>query len=291
MYKGERRLGFMTALLSRKGKRAVFNALSLLLMTFIALLMVIPFVWMLSTSFKEMGQVLIFPPEWIPDPFVWQNYSDAWEMANFNLFFRNSAIVTFFTVVGQLLTCSLAGFAFARLRFPGRDGIFLIYLATMMVPIQVTLIPLYLLMKELGMINSFAGLIIPGIFSAYGTFMLRQFFMGIPKSLDESAVIDGCGYFRIYWQIILPLSKAALATQAVFCFMWQWNNLLWPLVMANEDSVRTLTVGLQLFKGQYSVAWNLLMAGSVISVIPILVLYVFLQKYFVQGIAMTGMKA
>lgn len=281
----------MTALLSRKGKRAVFNALSLLLMTFIALLMVIPFVWMLSTSFKEMGQVLIFPPEWIPDPFVWQNYSDAWEMANFNLFFRNSAIVTFFTVVGQLLTCSLAGFAFARLRFPGRDGIFLIYLATMMVPIQVTLIPLYLLMKELGMINSFAGLIIPGIFSAYGTFMLRQFFMGIPKSLDESAVIDGCGYFRIYWQIILPLSKAALATQAVFCFMWQWNNLLWPLVMANEDSVRTLTVGLQLFKGQYSVAWNLLMAGSVISVIPILVLYVFLQKYFVQGIAMTGMKA
>ena len=276
--------------LGKTAKKVIGNSVIYLIMIIVAIIMIIPFVWMVSTSFKEMGQVLIFPPQWIPDPFVWQNYSDAWTAANFSLFFRNSAIVTILTTIGQLVTCSLAAFAFARLRFRGRDTIFLIYLATMMVPIQVTLIPLYLLMKEFGWINTFAGLIVPGIFSAYGTFMLRQFYMGIPKSLDESAIIDGCGYFRIYWQIVLPLSKAALATQAVFCFMWQWNNLLWPLVMSNTDEVRTLTVGLQLFKGQYSVAWNLLMAGSVISVIPILILYVFLQKYFVEGIAVTGMK-
>lgn len=275
---------------NRNVRTGIKNAVVYALMIVIALIMVLPFLWMLSTSFKEMGQVLIFPPEWIPRPFVLANYAEAWELAKFNLFFRNSAIVTLLTTAGQLVTCSLAAFAFARLEFPGRDQIFLIYLATMMIPTQVTLIPLYLLMKQFNWIDTFSGLIVPGIFSAYGTFMLRQFFLGIPKSLDESAVIDGCGYFRIYWQILLPLSKAALATQAVFCFMWQWNNLLWPLVMTNTDAHRTLTVGMQLFKGQYSIAWNLLMAGSVISVIPILILYVFLQKYFVEGIAMTGMK-
>ncbi len=277
-------------LVNKRIQSGIKNTVVYVLMIAVALVMILPFLWMVSTSFKEMGQVLIFPPEWIPKPFVIHNYSEAWELAKFNLFFRNSAIVTLLTTAGQLVTCSLAAFAFARLEFPGRDQIFLIYLATMMIPTQVTLIPLYLLMKQFGWIDTFSGLIVPGIFSAYGTFMLRQFFIGIPKSLDESAVIDGCGYIRIYWQILLPLSKAALATQAVFCFMWQWNNLLWPLVMTNTDSHRTLTVGMQLFKGQYSIAWNLLMAGSVISVIPILILYIFLQKYFVEGIAMTGMK-
>jgi len=277
-------------LVNKRIQSGIKNTVVYVLMIAVALVMILPFLWMVSTSFKEMGQVLIFPPEWIPKPFVIHNYSEAWELAKFNLFFRNSAIVTLLTTAGQLVTCSLAAFAFARLEFPGRDQIFLIYLATMMIPTQVTLIPLYLLMKQFGWIDTFSGLIVPGIFSAYGTFMLRQFFIGIPKSLDESAVIDGCGYIRIYWQILLPLSKAALATQAVFCFMWQWNNLLWPLVMTNTDSHRTLTVGMQLFKGQYSIAWNLLMAGSVISIIPILILYFFLQKYFVEGIAMTGMK-
>lgn len=277
-------------LVNKRIQSGIKNTVVYVLMIAVALVMILPFLWMVSTSFKEMGQVLIFPPEWIPKPFVIHNYSEAWELAKFNLFFRNSAIVTLLTTAGQLVTCSLAAFAFARLEFPGRDQIFLIYLATMMIPTQVTLIPLYLLMKQFGWIDTFSGLIVPGIFSAYGTFMLRQFFIGIPKSLDESAVIDGCGYIRIYWQILLPLSKAALATQAVFCFMWQWNNLLWPLVMTNTDSHRTLTVGMQLFKGQYSIAWNLLMAGSVISIIPILILYIFLQKYFVEGIAMTGMK-
>lgn len=280
----------MTAPQTRALKRHTVNILFYILMGIIGMMMMIPFLWMVSTSFKEMGQVLIFPPEWIPDPFVLSNYSEAWQLAKFNLFFRNSAVVTIVTTIGQLVTCSLAAFAFARLSFKGRDVIFLIYLATMMVPVQVTLIPLYLLMKQFGWINTFAGLIVPGIFSAYSTFLMRQFMLGIPKSLDESAVIDGCGFFRIYWQIIMPLSKASLATLGVFCFMWQWNNLLWPLVMSNSDDVRTLTVGLQLFKGQYSIAWNLLMAGSVISVIPILVLYVFLQKYFVEGIAVTGLK-
>ncbi|AEF83209.1 carbohydrate ABC transporter permease [Leadbettera azotonutricia] len=271
-------------------KRISIDAFFYVFMTLIAVLMIVPFLWMLSTSFKEMGQVLVFPPQWIPKPFLLENYTEAWKLAKLDLYFRNSVIITIFTTVGQIITCSLAGFAFARLEFRGRNALFLLYLATMMIPIQVTLIPLYLLMKSFGWINTFAGIIMPGIFSAWGTFLLRQFFMGIPKSLDESAVIDGCGYFRIYTTIIMPLSKPALATLSVFCFMWQWNNLLWPLVIANSDAIRPLTVGLQLFKGQFHIEWNLLMAGSMISVVPILVLYVFLQKYFVEGIALTGIK-
>ena len=268
----------------------IINLLFYILMTAIALIMVVPFIWMLSTSFKENGKVLIFPPQWIPDPWVWENYSYAWTAANMALYFRNSVIVTVFITIGQTITCSLAAYAFARLEFKGRDTLFLIYLGTMMIPIQVTLIPLYILMKNFGWVDTFQGLIVPFIFSAYNTFLLRQSFLTIPKSLDESAIIDGCGYFGIFSRIIIPLSIPALITQALFCLLWAWNDLLWPTVISNTDNVRTLVVGLQMFKSAYAIQWNYLMAGTCISIIPMLVIYMLCQKYFVEGIAMTGIK-
>lgn len=280
----------MTIAMKRRRRTSIGDILLFILMAFIALIMVVPFFWMLITSFKENGQVLIFPPQWIPNPWRWDNYSYAWSAAKMGLYFRNSAIVTVLITIGQTVTCSLAAFAFSRLEFKGRDTIFLVYLGTMMIPIQVTLIPLYIIMKNFGWNDSFQGLIVPFIFSAYNTFLLRQSFLTLPKSLDESAIIDGCGYFGIFSRIILPLSKPALITQAIFCSLWAWNDLLWPTVIANTDKVRTLVVGLQMFKSAYAIQWNYLMAGTCISIIPMLLLYVFCQRYFVEGIALTGIK-
>lgn len=275
---------------SRKARKHIVNALFTILMLFIGAIMVVPFLWMLSTSLKEVGQAMAFPPKWIPDPVMWSNYPTVWNMANLGLYFRNTVIVTVFTTLGQTITCSMAAFAFARLEFKGRDVIFLVYLGTMMIPIQVTLIPLFMIMREFGWINTYEGLIVPFIFSAYNTFLLRQFFLSLPKSLDESAIIDGCGYFGIFTRIVLPLSRPALITQAIFCALWSWNDLLWPTVLAQTDEVRTLVVGLQMFMNQYAVQWDMLMAGSMISVLPMLILYLFCQRYFVEGIAVTGIK-
>jgi multiple sugar transport system permease protein len=280
----------MTIAMKRRRRTTIGDILLFILMVFIALIMVVPFFWMLITSFKENGQVLIFPPQWIPNPWRWDNYSYAWNAAKMGLYFRNSAIVTVLITIGQTVTCSLAAFAFSRLEFKGRDTIFLIYLGTMMIPIQVTLIPLYIIMKNFGWNDSFQGLIVPFIFSAYNTFLLRQSFLTLPKSLDESAIIDGCGYSGIFFRIILPLSKPALITQAIFCSLWAWNDLLWPTIIANTDKVRTLVVGLQMFKSAYAIQWNYLMAGTCISIIPMLLLYMFCQRYFVEGIALTGIK-
>ena len=271
-------------------KERAVNALLLVLMWFLVVIMVLPFIWMLSTSFKENGRVLIFPPQWIPDPWLWENYGYTWTAANMGLYFKNSLIVTLSLTVGQTVTCSLAAYAFSRLNFKGRDLLFLIYLGTMMIPFQVTLIPLYILMRQFGWIDTYKSLIVPFIFSAYNTFLLRQSFLTIPRALDESAIIDGCGYFGIYSRIILPLSRPALITQAIFCALWAWNDLLWPTVVVNTERVRTLVVGLQMFKTAYAIQWNYLMAGTCISVIPMLILYLFCQKYFVEGISTTGIK-
>ena len=271
-------------------KERAVNALLLVLMWFLVVIMVLPFIWMLSTSFKENGRVLIFPPQWIPDPWLWENYGYTWTAANMGLYFKNSLIVTLSLTVGQTVTCSLAAYAFSRLNFRGRDLLFLIYLGTMMIPFQVTLIPLYILMRQFGWIDTYKSLIVPFIFSAYNTFLLRQSFLTIPRALDESAIIDGCGYFGIYSRIILPLSRPALITQAIFCALWAWNDLLWPTVVVNTERVRTLVVGLQMFKTAYAIQWNYLMAGTCISVIPMLILYLFCQKYFVEGISTTGIK-
>lgn len=256
-----------------------------------AVLMVIPFIWMLSSSFKAEGDVFLFPPQWIPNPIEWQNYPQTFQTVPFAQFGINSLDVAVLCTVGQIFSCSTAAYCFARMRFPGRNLLFVILLATLMVPGQVTMIPIFLIMKSLGWVNTLYPLIVPAFLGgAFGTFLLRQFFLSMPAELEDAARIDGAGDFGIYWRIFLPLSKPALATLGVFVFLSRWNDLLGPVIYLNDQNMMTIPVGLTYFQGEYSTAWNLLMAGSLISLIPILLLFAVAQQYFVQGIVMTGIK-
>ena len=252
--------------------------------------MIVPFLWMLSTSLKNDMQAYQFPPIWIPRPAAWENYPNAWNALPFNRFFLNSAFVSLVLTGGQLLTCSLGAFAFARLRFPGREQLFVLYLATLMIPFQVIMIPLFVLVSRLRWIDSFWGLTVPLAFSPYGTFLLRQFFKSIPRELEDASKIDGCSYWRIYWNVMLPLSKPALATLGIFVFMWSWNNFLWPLLIINSLEMKTLPLGLAYFLGQYTVYWNLLMVGATIALAPVLIVFFLAQRYFIEGITLTGLK-
>lgn len=254
--------------------------------------MAVPFIWMISTSFKTIGEVFSFPPRWLPGSWRWQNYVEVFQEVAFARYILNTAIVTIGIVVGQLVTCSLAAYAFARLRFPGREALFWGYLATMMVPGQVTLIPAFLVIKYLGWLDSYKALIVPGIFSAFGTFLLRQFFLTLPKDLDEAATIDGCSPFGTYRTIILPLARPALATLTILTFMSAWNDLLWPLVVTSSESKRVLSIGLAIFNSspEFGTQWPHLCAGALLATLPVLMIYFSAQKYFVRGIALTGMK-
>jgi multiple sugar transport system permease protein len=255
-----------------------------------ALIMIIPFLWMLSTSIKDQGATMTLPPQFIPETITFTNYAQVAESFSIWKFLFNSFFVAVTSTLGQLLLCSMAAYAFSRLHFKGRDTLFLIYLATLMVPMQVTMTPQFILMKYLGWLDTYQGLILPGLFNAFGTFLLRQFFLGIPKSLEEAAFIDGASHFRVFFQIILPLSKPALATLAIFSFMQSWNNFLWPLIIVSNQDLMTLPLGLSILQGRWATDWNLLMAGVVISVIPILAVYLFAQKYFIKGITLSGIK-
>jgi multiple sugar transport system permease protein len=252
--------------------------------------MIVPFLWMVVTSLKTTDQIFTWPPIWIPKPVVWYNYVKATSYFPFFRYLQNTAYITVFIVIGQLITCSMGGYAFARLRFPGREVIFLLYLATMMVPGQVTIIPLYLWFKTLGWLDTYYAIIIPGLFSAFGTFMLRQFFLTLPRELEDAALVDGCSFFWIYSRIILPLSKPALATLAIFTFMGSWNSFFWPLIILNTPEKMTLSVGLALFVGPFDTTFNTLMAASVLVLLPVIIVYILGQKYFVQGVVMSGLK-
>jgi multiple sugar transport system permease protein len=251
--------------------------------------MIAPFLWMISTSVKTIPEIFAYPIIWIPEQIRWEKYREVLELLPYGRYLFNTAFVSIAVTALELLTCSLAAYAFARLRFPGRDKLFLLYLATLMIPGQVTLIPNFLLMRWFDWVDTYWALIIPQAFSAFGTFLLRQFFLSIPRELEEAARADGASYFRVYWQIILPLSGPALATLAVFSFMAQWNAFLWPLIVTHGDQMRTLTVGLRFFQDELVTQYHYLMAGTVMSIIPILILFLTLQRYFVRGIALTGM--
>ncbi|WP_236690362.1 carbohydrate ABC transporter permease [Guptibacillus hwajinpoensis] len=252
--------------------------------------MIVPFVWMISTSLKTQGATMVLPPEIIPSDINWGNYMKVTQAFPVLRFLGNSLLVASVSTVGQLILCSMAAYAFARLKFRGRDFLFLLYLATLMVPAQVTMTPQFILMKYLGWINTYEGLILPGMFNAFGTFLLRQFFISIPRELEEAAFIDGASHFRVYWQIILPLAKPALATLTVFAFMQSWNNFLWPLIIVSDSDMMTLPLGLSMLQGRWETDWNLMMAGVVISVLPVLAVYLFAQNYFIQGLTMGGLK-
>jgi len=254
-----------------------------------SVVMLLPFIWMLSTSLKEPREIFTYPPTWIPSHIAWENYPATVSAMPFGRFYFNSFVVAASVTILQILTSSLAAFAFARLRFRGRNALFLAYLATLMIPFQVTMIPNFILVRFLGWYDSYQALILPTAFSALSTFLLRQYFLGIPMDLDEAARMDGASSWRIWWQIIMPLSGPALAALSIFTFLASWNDFLWPLVITTSLEMRTLPVGISAFQGQYNVQWHLLMAGSVIAMLPVLIIYVIGQKWIVRGITLTGM--
>jgi len=277
-----------------KIKHILNNSLHYLVLIFIALIVLIPFAWMVSTSLKGRGVLTEVPPRLLPEKFFWANYPDTLIKHHFLRYSINSIYVALTASIGTLFTCSLAGFAFARLKFFGRDVLFSILLATMMVPLQVMIIPEFLIMLKLGWLDHplYLALIIPSwLAGAFGTFMLRQFFKPIPKDLEDAAKIDGCSIFGIYFKIFLPLAKPALATLFIFAFMTSYNNLLRPILYISSMHRMTLTIGLANFTRQYEVNENLKMVGSVITLMPLVVLYSFAQKYFVKGITLSGLKA
>lgn len=276
---------------SRKFQARVSAVVSHIILIFGAITMVIPFLWMLSTSFKAPGQTFVYPPQWLPDPVVAENYPNMWRALPFARFFLNSVKIASLATIGQLITCSMGAFAFSVLKFRGRDALFLGLVATLMVPYQVTLIPTFILFSKIGWVGTHLPLWVPAFWGgAFGTFLLRQFYLTIPMDLAESARIDGANIFQIFRHIYLPLSLPAMATLAIFTFMWSWNDLLNPLIYVSELDQLTLTVGMSLFQNQYGGKWTLMMAGAVVSILPILLIFFMAQKYFIRGIAMTGVK-
>jgi multiple sugar transport system permease protein len=255
----------------------------------LSLLMVTPLLWMLMTSVQTADEARSFPPV-LPSSIHWQNYTDALHAAPFGRFFLNTALVTGASVLGNLLLCSLAGYAFARLRFFGRDVVFVVILATLMVPFQVVMIPTFLIMKELGLIDSLGALILPNLVTPFGIFLMRQFFRTLPIDLEEAARIDGCSRLGTLFRVVLPLSGPALATLAVITFLYSWNDFLWPLIVIQSDSHMTLQLGLSTFQGAHATNWTLLMAGNVMAVLPMLVAFLLAQRQFVNSIAAVGVK-
>lgn len=259
-----------------------------ILLTAGSIIMLVPFFWMLSTSLKEPREIFAFPPVWIPSNIIWENYLETVSVMPFGRFYLNSLLVATSVTIIQLLTSSLAAFAFARLQFWGRNGLFLLYLGTLMIPFHVMLIPNFILMRFFGWIDSYAALILPPAFSAFSTFLLRQYYLSLPIDLDEAARIDGATSWRIWLRIIVPLSGPVLAALTIFIFLGSWNDFLWPLVITNSLEMRTLPIGLTAFQGQFQTAWHLLMAGAVIAILPILIIYILAQRRFIEGLAMTG---
>lgn len=262
-----------------------------IILAFGAITMIAPFIWMVSTSLKSLNEVFVFPPTLFGESLRWNNYLQISDRFPFSIFFLNSMKIAVLVTAGQLFTCSLGGYSFARLKFPGRDIIFLLYLATLMIPYFVIVIPIFIMMRSFGWVDTHYALIVPGLFSAFGTFLMKQFFLTIPRELEDAAKIDGCTPFGIYRRIFLPLSKPALAALGIFTFMWSWNDFLAPLIFLNTITKRTIPLGLAVMQGLYSTDWPSLMAASVLSVMPIIIVFLCAQEFFVKGITLSGLKA
>ncbi len=261
-----------------------------LLIIVISVIMLVPFYWMIATSLKTSYDAVKVPPVWFLNPPQWGNYVRLFSEQPMVRFLLNTVKIVVCVLVGQLFFSSLAAYSFARINFTGKNVLFMIYIGTMMVPTQVTLIPTYLIFANIGITDSHIPLILPSFFSAFGVFLLRQFFMSLPVELEEAAKIDGCNRFQIYWRIMLPLIKPALMTLAVFTFMSSWNDYMGPLIYLTSVDKYTISLGIASFKGTYLTSWELMMAGAVVSVIPILTFYLAAQKYFEEGIAFSGIK-
>jgi multiple sugar transport system permease protein len=266
------------------------TALRYLLLTIGALTMIVPFLWMVSTGLKAPGSVLTIPPELFPKEPTLASFRKVMDVVPLGRMFINSLFVTVVVVTAQIVTGSLAAYAFARMRWRGRDAVFMIYLATLMIPSQVTITPLFILMRQLGWINTYQGLILPSIVSAFGTFLLRQAMLNVPREYEEAAFLDGANHFQVYRTIVMPMIRPALATLAVLATMASWNDFLWPLFATNDAHLMTLPVGLSLLQGEHTSDWNLIMAGAVISVVPIILVFIAAQRTFINGMLQSGLK-
>jgi multiple sugar transport system permease protein len=254
-----------------------------------SLAMVVPFVWQIITSLKTLSSATAVPPSFLPEGH-WANYGRVFDLLPFGTQFLNTVVMALARTLGQVLFCSMAAYAFARLRFPMKRVLFGVILSVLMVPPQLFIIPQYQIMSDLGWLNSLQALIVPGLFSAFGVFLLRQFFLSLPVELEEAARIDGAGPLRIYWSIVLPLARPGLVALAVLTLLWSWNDLFWPLVVNSDPETMTLSAGLASLQGQFQTDYPVLMAGSLLASLPVIAVFVFLQRQFIQGIAQTGIK-
>ena len=255
------------------------------------LAMVLPFVWMVLSSVKPEAEVRSIPPTWLPETFTLENYRELFDRLRFPTYFLNSAVVAVVVTAGNLAFGSMLGYALAKLDFRGRRVVFALVLGTLMVPGMVTFVPLFVLVSNMGLTNTFPGLILPYLVGPLGVFLMRQYFLGLPDELIQAARVDGAGELRIFWSVMLPLTGPALATLGILTFLSSWNNFLWPLVVAQTEDMYTLPVALALYSvGQNATQYGLLLAGAVVVVVPVIVLFLAVQRYFVQGIAMTGIK-
>lgn len=277
--------------MKRHTKEITVKTISIIVLTLGAIIMLVPFLWMLSTSLKTQADVFDYPPSFFGSEIYWQNYVDVFQRMNFFDMLKNTVVVTLAVCLMQLATSMMAGFAFSYLKFKGREVIFNTFLFAVMIPFHVMLIPTFVLMRDLKLLNSLWSLILPCAVSPLGAFMARQNFMTIPNSLGEAAEMDGCTPIGIFWKIYLPLSKPIMATLTIFTFMQTWNDFIRPLIFLNSNTKMTLTLGLYNMVGNFATNWGMLMAAVILSILPVLILYLCLQDFFVEGIAMTGMKA
>ncbi|WP_030900802.1 carbohydrate ABC transporter permease [Streptomyces sp. NRRL F-5126] len=261
-----------------------------LLLTVGAVVTVFPLLWEVLTSFKSFGESTRVPPTILPRYWDWSNYATVFSSIPFAHEFVNTLLMTLLRTAAQLLLCSMAAYAFARIRFPGRGPIFLAFLAVLMVPGELFLLPQYQIMQDLGWLNSLQALVVPGMFSAFGTFLLRQFFMGLPVELEEAARLDGANPFTVYWRVALPLARPGLLALGILTFLWSWNDLMWPLVVNTDPAQMPLSAGLASLQGSHLTDYPVLMAGSLLATLPVIVVFVAMQRHFIQGIAFSGMK-
>src|SRR6478609_2462945 len=274
---------------SRKKAARVRAVISQILLSVVALLFLVPIIWMVLSALKPSAEVFTVPPKLFGSDIKFSNFAEAWNYLPFGRFIANTVFVAGVGTLITLTASAMAAYAFARLNFRFRGGLFVLYLSTLIVPQEVIVIPMFLVMQELGWVNSYKALILPWAFTAFGTFLLRQFFLTIPIELEEAAKIDGAGHIRILRSVIIPISAPAFAVLAVFTFISYWNSFLWPLIIVNDTNQMTVPLGLQLFLGQQGQRWELLMAAATISMVPTVILVIALQKYLVRGIALSGL--
>ena len=276
--------------LSKKFKDRLRKVVLYTLLVIAASIAIFPILWMILSSFKNLENMFTVPMTWLPNPWNWHSYSDAWAQRDFTRYFINSLFVSISITVGNILFCSMAGYALAKFKFVGRQFLFLVILSTLMLPLEVTMVPLFLIIKDFHWTNTYTGLIVPFLVDAFGVFLMRQYILSIPDDLIEAARIDGMSEIGIFFKVILPLAKPATIALAIFTFREAWDMYIWPLIIITQEELRPITVGVALFMSNYTTEWNQLLAVAVIAMIPMFIIFIVLQRYFVQGITLTGLK-